>query len=186
MAATQSDVEKDVMAFHYVSGFGDLAKFIASDYDGDTAIFRRFDNLSSRNLLYLQSELAELECLQQQYDEEDARDSLQPDLAKHINLASRDWSSFNNGANDLNSPIKERLRKRMELVVAIREKLKEYRTLNSSIGWCRSRLLIRLLRRGSGARVHHSFDEKTVNASKQCFQPPILERATWQKNLSRS
>jgi hypothetical protein len=128
----QSDVEKDVMALHYISGFGDLAKFIASDHDGDTAIFRRFDSLSSRNLLYLQSELAELECLQRQYDEEDARDSLQADLSAVINSTSRDWSSFDQGANDPNSPVRERLKKRMELVVAIREKLKEYRMLSQS------------------------------------------------------
>lgn len=121
---------EDVMALHYISGFGDLAKFIASDHDGDTAIFRRFDILSARNLLYLQSELAELEYLQCQYDEEDARDGVQAGLSKPINLASRDWSSFNRGANDSNSPINERLKKRMDLVVAIREKLKEYRMLS--------------------------------------------------------
>lgn len=142
----QSDVETDGMALHYVSGFGDLAKFIASDYDGDTAIFRRFDVLSARNLLLLQSELLELERLQRQYDDEDARDSMQPDLAKPINLASRDWSSFMNGVNDPNSPIQERLKKRMELTLAIRDKLKEYRTLNSWTSWCGSILTIGLSR----------------------------------------
>lgn len=130
----QSVVEKDVMALHYISGFGDLAKFIASDHDGDTAIFRRFDILSARNLLYLQSELAELECLQRQYDEDDARDGMQASLSKPINLASRDWASFNRGAGDSNSPINERLKKRMDLVYAIRGKLKEYRMLGQPKG----------------------------------------------------
>lgn len=130
----QPDAEKDVMALHYISGFSDLAKFIASDRDGDTAIFRRFDSLSSRNLLYLQSELAELESLQRQYDEEDAKDSLQADLSAAINSTFRDWSSFNQGANDPNSPVRERLKKRMQLVAAVREKLKEYRTFDSSTG----------------------------------------------------
>ena len=171
----QSDVETDGMALHYVSGFGDLAKFIASDYDGDTAIFRRFDVLSARNLLLLQSELAELESLQRQYDDEDARDSLQAGLAKPINIASRDWSSFNNGVTDPNSPIRERLQKRKDLVIAIRNKLKEYRTLNSSPSHHRSTLTIRLLRRSSGARIDHSFNQKAVHASIQCFQPAILE-----------
>ena len=124
----RADLEKDVMALHYISGFGDLAKFISSDIDGDTAIFRRFDVLSKRNLLLLQAELAELENLQRQYDEEDARDCLQVDLAAAINSSTRDWKAFEEGGKDPNSPLQDRLEKRMKLVIAIRETLKQYRT----------------------------------------------------------
>lgn len=49
----------------YVHGFGSLASFIASDEDHSTSIYKRFDDLASRNLLYFQSELAELAALQQ-------------------------------------------------------------------------------------------------------------------------
>lgn len=121
------DVEKDTMALHYISGFADLARFISSDIDGDTAIFRRFDSLSSRNLSYLQSELAELEALQKEYDQEDAEESKKADLWQAIRSSSRDWGAFDHGAKDPNSAIKDRLKKRMDLVIAIREKLKEYR-----------------------------------------------------------
>lgn len=123
----QRDMEKNVIAVHYVTGFGDLAKFISSDIDGDTAIFRRFDHLSSRNLLYLQSELAELESLQKLYDEEDANDGFKTSNWKDIRASGRDWAAFDAGAQDINSPIHDRLQKRMALVLKIREKLKEYR-----------------------------------------------------------
>ena len=55
----------------YVKGYPSLAAFIASDSDKSTAIYRRFDRLSARNLLYLQSELVELEAQQDALDEED-------------------------------------------------------------------------------------------------------------------
>lgn len=42
-------------------GYPSLARFIASDSDRTSLVFRRFDRLAARNLLYLQSELAELE-----------------------------------------------------------------------------------------------------------------------------
>jgi hypothetical protein len=44
-----------------LDGFPSLANFIASDHDRTSLVFRRFDKLAARNLLYLQSELAELE-----------------------------------------------------------------------------------------------------------------------------
>ena len=56
-----SDVENDAVKISYLKGYPSLAAFIASDKDKSTVIYRRFDRLSARNLLYLQSELAELE-----------------------------------------------------------------------------------------------------------------------------
>jgi hypothetical protein len=44
-----------------LDGFPSLADFIASDHDRTSLVFKRFDKLAARNLLYLQSELAELE-----------------------------------------------------------------------------------------------------------------------------
>ncbi|KAK5456261.1 hypothetical protein LTS15_005580 [Exophiala xenobiotica] len=71
----RTDIEKDAIKLHYISGFQDLASFISSDIDGDATIFRRFETLSARNLLYLQSEMAELEALQARYDQEDAEEA---------------------------------------------------------------------------------------------------------------
>jgi hypothetical protein len=43
----------------YLPGYAELAAYIS--IDPDFQIYRRFDRLSARNLLYLQSEMAELE-----------------------------------------------------------------------------------------------------------------------------
>jgi hypothetical protein len=70
-----SDVENDAVKINYLKGYPSLAAFIASDKDKSTVIYRRFDRLSARNLLYLQSELAELEVKQDAFDREDMRAS---------------------------------------------------------------------------------------------------------------
>ena len=55
-----------------ITGYPSLAAFIASDQRGHrTSIFGRFEELAARNLLTLQSQLAELEALQRRYDFED-------------------------------------------------------------------------------------------------------------------
>ena len=51
-------------------GFPAVADWIARDPDNETFIFRRFDELSVRNLLNLQSELIELETRLRALDEE--------------------------------------------------------------------------------------------------------------------
>ena len=65
------DVEDGKIQVHYLKGYPSLAAFIASDKDESTAIYRRFDRLSVRNLLLFQSELAELGAQQDSLDEED-------------------------------------------------------------------------------------------------------------------
>ena len=56
-------------AKEYLSGYAELAAYIS--VDADCQIYRRFDRLGARNLLYLQSELAALE---QWFDEYDAKE----------------------------------------------------------------------------------------------------------------
>jgi hypothetical protein len=107
----------------YVKGFPSLSDFIASDFDHSSAIFKRFDRLSARNLLYLQCELAELEVLQDQYDHEDLAASLEE------KSSLRDWKTFQTRANDAGI---SRERMRMELSMRIREKLKEYSIVKRS------------------------------------------------------
>jgi len=55
-----------MQTFHAYPSF---ASFIASD--PELSVFKRFDRLSSRNLLYLQSELLDLQAQLQDFDEED-------------------------------------------------------------------------------------------------------------------
>ena len=107
-------------------GFASLADFIASDPDHSSAIFRRFDRLSARDILYLQSEIAELEALQDRYDRED----IAAGLDEKIGL--RDWNAFCERV--ATQPWQgvagvERDKRRMELAMKIREKLKEYSAL---------------------------------------------------------
>lgn len=112
-----NDVEKDVFDVAYVKGYPSLAAFIASDQDKSTAIYRRFDRLSARNLLYLQSELQELEARQDALDAED----LQGD--RQAKKSARNWQVLKTRAKQQNN---EKEKERLELVFEIRDKLKEY------------------------------------------------------------
>ena len=61
----------------YPMGYPRFAAFVANDSDRSTTIFRRFERLSARNLLYLETELSELEAAQ---DRLDATCKLDPNL----------------------------------------------------------------------------------------------------------
>jgi hypothetical protein len=117
----RSDIEKDAVEVNYVSGYPSLAAFIASDLDHSTAIYRRFDRLSARNLLYLQSELVALE---KQQDELDKQDLISDELDELDGKAkARDWDLLVERAE---SGDDDNARKRVTVAKAIREKIKEY------------------------------------------------------------
>ena len=115
-----NDVEKDAVEVVYVKGYPSLAAFIASDRDKSTAIYRRFDRLSARNLLYLQSELQELEERQDALDAEDLHGDLQ------AKKSARNWQVLKKRAKQQDN---KREKDQLELVLEIREKLKEYSML---------------------------------------------------------
>ena len=106
----------------YVKGYPSLAAFIASDCDKSTAIYRRFDRLSARNLLYLQSELLELEARQDALDAEDSRGLIED------KESSRNWQSLQRKAAE---PGNTRQKERVEVLKEIRKLMKEYRTFPS-------------------------------------------------------
>lgn len=58
----------------HLTGYSSISYIIASDANYASAIYKRFDNLSARDLLYHQSELADLQAKQDQYGKEDADD----------------------------------------------------------------------------------------------------------------
>ena len=69
MNSAASKTSRDVVVqVRYSKGFASLAAFIAADPGKSTTIYRRFDRLSARNLLHLQSELIELEAQQDALD----------------------------------------------------------------------------------------------------------------------
>lgn len=114
-----SDIEKkDSIKINYLNGYPSLANFIATDKDHSTAIYRRFDRLSARNLLHLQSELCELEARQDKLDAEDFRGTIEQ---KGV---LSNWAVFCAKASQ---PENEREKLRMDLAKEIREKIKEYR-----------------------------------------------------------
>ncbi|OCL01209.1 hypothetical protein AOQ84DRAFT_351025 [Glonium stellatum] len=104
------------MAPHHLTGFPSLAAFIASDQDKTAAIFKRFNRLAARNLLHLQSELAELQAKQDKLDQQE----LSGDLKSQ--QYSRNWADFCAAAAS-----EATQKERMELAQNIRATLKEYR-----------------------------------------------------------
>lgn len=98
-----------------LEGYPSFAQFIAQDKDA--AIYRKYAHLSARNLLYLQSELYELEGELQQLDREDAKDVSNEDAQK----AARMWKHYSDPGNG-------RARQHVELQNKIKTKVKEYRT----------------------------------------------------------
>ncbi|KAM0820559.1 putative DUF6594 domain-containing protein [Seiridium cardinale] len=134
------DDEHGQVDYDYIPGFGALADLIAGDGDNSTAIYRRFDKLVARDLLYYQSELTRLESIQDEYDIQDAKDiedSQQPDLWHHIRSNARDWDAFrqptrsspdtpcSSGSNAEN--VEHGKRQRLKLAMEIRKTLKDYR-----------------------------------------------------------
>ena len=95
-------------------GFPSFAEFIARDKDA--AIYRRFERLSARSLLYRQSELHDLEAQVEDLDREDAKDIDNEEAQQ----AAVDWRCFSTHAGG-------QARKRRELQANINIKIKEYR-----------------------------------------------------------
>ncbi|ETS74077.1 hypothetical protein PFICI_13943 [Pestalotiopsis fici W106-1] len=123
--------EQDNTNRYYISGFGALADFIDSDEDHSTAVYSRFGRLAARDLLFYQSELAELQSRQDQYDLEDANEALSSsETRRTIRQHTRDWVTFQNIAS-ANTPTSDtytsdRWKKRMDLAMNIRKTLVEY------------------------------------------------------------
>ncbi|KAJ9615834.1 hypothetical protein H2200_001911 [Cladophialophora chaetospira] len=126
------DLEKQIG--QVMNGYPSLASFVAYDQSQhSTSIFRRFDNLSARNLLHLQSQVAELEARQRCLDEEDFAADDDLTIAR-----CRDWGQLmsastmepETGANRAQKDEDNRQRHaaqvRIELAKDIQAKLAEY------------------------------------------------------------
>ena len=117
MAPTPSDIELGSSQREYPNGFALLADFIARDPDNTSTIYRRFERLAARNLLYLQSRLQKLEAI---LDELDQQVLLTED--KDSKKAATSWEDF---AFLAKSRADEK--KRMKVVEKIQRALKVYR-----------------------------------------------------------
>ncbi|KKZ67723.1 hypothetical protein EMCG_06590 [[Emmonsia] crescens] len=99
MKHTNTTEDEGESWMRYPQGFPRYAAFIAFDEDKSTTIYRRFDRLASRNLLKMESELAELELTQDQLDEDihaDLSNEFRASLVyatKLENYTSYDWEA---------------------------------------------------------------------------------------------
>jgi len=108
-----------------INGFPRVADKIASDPDKTTTIYRRFNRLSARNLLFLEAEIAELEALQNKYDADDLLAANQVAIECHS-----DWRKFERYANEKDQDgklLQPNQAVKMDLALKIKRKLKEYR-----------------------------------------------------------
>ena len=100
----------------YRDGYPAVAEWIVRDQDHESYVFRRFDRLSARNLLHLQSQLIELERRLDGLDRETAQSG---DL--ELKQSVRRWETFEANAaqgrqqeverTELNHKIEKTLRK---------------------------------------------------------------------------
>lgn len=99
------------------NGFPALGEWIAEDPDSETFMFRKFQRLSARNLLFLQSQVSVLESKSNQLDKELTRADTQ------LRLSMMRYESWEEKAEDPLTPEA----KRMRLAQSIKTTLKEYR-----------------------------------------------------------
>ncbi|PMD36443.1 hypothetical protein L207DRAFT_636434 [Hyaloscypha variabilis F] len=114
MAQRQPDIEmQNARKKVIVNGYPSLADFIAKDKERSTSIYRSYHRLTSRNLLYLEAELFDLEKRQDELDEQDLKGDL---TSKQYAI---DWSRLSTSDD-------ERCVERRELLTMCRAKIKEY------------------------------------------------------------
>lgn len=100
------------------------AAFMARDQDSFAMIFRRFDTLTARSLLYRQSQIAILEAKLKKKDEEDSAV-----LSDPLVISAASWEDFENYSTDrdIPEPLRHMLKERFDLALEIQKALKEYR-----------------------------------------------------------
>lgn len=99
-----------------LTGYPSFADFIAAD--ADAAIYRKYERLSARNLLYLQSALHELEGNLEKLDAEDVKERESRD--QEAEKRARRWPDYARGDD-------EKARRHRQLQEEIGIKLKAYR-----------------------------------------------------------
>lgn len=115
------DTEKALRASARESAIGDgypaVSQFISSDLDGESYVFRKFRTLTARKLLYMQSEILELE---EQLADFDRAAATSPDWELH--LAARSWERL-----IANAESREKEKQIRNVIDEIEVKLDNYR-----------------------------------------------------------
>jgi len=110
---SSASLERGPGSVYAYQGYGRLASFLAEDKDRSTSIYRGFHRVTTRNLLYLESELAELEARQDTLDNVDSND-----LENLAGIAS--WEVLSRSTREID-------REKLELLKEIRRVTREYR-----------------------------------------------------------
>lgn len=100
-------------------GFAEVARFIADDKEHTSSIYRRYERLAARDLLYLQEELRTLELQLEEFDREDVQGG-EDEIEAAVN-----WAVLQKGARTSNSKESHR----QKVIRKLRIKIKEYRKL---------------------------------------------------------
>ncbi|KAF3920441.1 hypothetical protein ABW20_dc0104883 [Dactylellina cionopaga] len=108
------DPEKDapVQGITYAPGYPSTAAIVSTD--AELSVYRRFDRLNARNLLYYQAEIMYLEAELDKLDEEDGL-LKEPEAKYHLRHFKELWEGRD-----------ERTRRRLSVVQEIRYQLKQY------------------------------------------------------------
>lgn len=124
------------------NGYPSLAAWIAHDPDGESYVFRRFDRLSARNLLNMQSKLIELEKRLDDWD-----DMAESNRNTHLPLSLRRWETFEELERDARRPEHTRAIDRAKLEAQLKEGIREYRRSHSACTVLSSCLMLKQMKR---------------------------------------
>lgn len=113
--------EEEERSQNRFGGYTAAASWLASDPDNETLVFRKFDDLAALSLLYMQSEILEM-----QKKVRDMHKATVDSYDMDLRDAARTWETLvlqSKPGHDFRKDAKER----MDLILDLRMKLKEYR-----------------------------------------------------------
>jgi hypothetical protein len=117
--SSTTDKDIDVESGNCNDGYPALAQWIAQDPDNETLIFRKFDGLGTRNLLYMQAELFDVERRVLEFERQ-----ISSSRDMDLRISIRRWETLVENANTIYQRPEQEL---MKLVKEMRVKVKEYR-----------------------------------------------------------
>lgn len=102
-------------------GYTGAASWVASDPDNESFVFRKFDKLAALNLLYMQSEILELEKAIEEFHKSTI-ESYDMDLKD----AARTWETLVHQSQP-GMAFRQEAEEKMDLILKLRKSLKSYR-----------------------------------------------------------
>ncbi|KAL2288823.1 hypothetical protein FJTKL_03477 [Diaporthe vaccinii] len=103
-------------------GYTAAAEWLALDVDNETLVFRKFDKLAALNLLYLQSQILDLENRVERMHRDAVANGSDLDLQE----TARRWETFVKQATEGDPRFRQHAKAKMQLVWDLRAKIKEY------------------------------------------------------------